>query len=112
ATAHSGRQSSVRSLATEGTGIPAPEVMRPAVVLLVVAAIAQASGDPVGGGADGGHDGACLVAPRRGDRVELGRELLIVDGEARREDLVELLAQSFLAGDRVGSAFGQLHRGD
>ena len=41
-----------------------------------------------------------------------GGELLVIDGEAGGLDLVELVAQRFLGGDRVGAAFGELHLGD
>src|SRR5664280_685359 len=53
------------------------------------------------GDVDGGDYVARPVADRRGDRVEVLRELFVVDGEARLEHLVELIAQCFLAGDRV-----------
>src|SRR5580704_1211304 len=81
---------------------------------LVVASVAESGGDAVGGGdevraervdellegdqgaggheVDGGDDFACLVAHRCGDRVQLGGELLVIDGEPRRLDLVELVA--------------------
>ena len=37
---------------------------------------------------DGGHDLTGLVAHGRGDRVELGCELLVVDGKTGRADLL------------------------
>jgi Bacterial transcriptional regulator len=40
--------------------------------------------------ADGGDDLTSLVAHGRGDRVQFGRELLVVDGKALGLDLVEL----------------------
>src|ERR1700730_9873253 len=102
--------------------------------LLVGAAVAESRGDAVGGreeiGAErvdhllerdhravgrqahGGDDLACLVAHGRRDRVEIGRELFVVDGEALVAHLIELIAQRFLARDRVGAAFAELHRAE
>jgi hypothetical protein len=84
------------------------------LALLVVAAVAHAGGDAIGRGdevwpervhelserdhravrceVDGGYDLTCPVADGRGDRVQLGRKLLVVDREALLTDLVELVA--------------------
>jgi indole-3-glycerol phosphate synthase len=116
------------------SGITRAEQLSLTLALLVVPPIPHAGGDAIGRGdevwtervdelrerdhravrreADGGYDLTCPVADGRGDRVQLGRKLLVVDREALLTDLVELVAQRLLACDRVRAALCQLHRGE
>src|SRR5664279_2815655 len=61
---------------------------------------------------DCGGDLAGVSAHGDGDRMKSLCKLLVIDGEAFLPYLLELYAQSILAGDRVRAALSQLHRGE